>query len=115
MTPPVTLTVDKAKAALREILAAVSLPENAAKISEAKSNAGNDMLCHMHLVFPLITRIEQEVLKNYGFAADSQGVVEFTQMVKALEKESEEISQLNNALRTHLIPLMKLPNFETDD
>lgn len=59
-------------AALRDLIAALT-PDHVLILNEAKKNAGNDMLMHMQLVFPLTTQIQQEIIKNYGFPADREG------------------------------------------
>ncbi|XP_076358411.1 protein C10 isoform X2 [Tachypleus tridentatus] len=66
-------TVEKAKVILEEILAAFNLPDNINRLDEARDNAGNDMLKHMQLVFPVATQIEIEVIQNYGFPPNGEG------------------------------------------
>jgi len=58
---------------LTSVLEAINLPENAAKLGEAKDNAGNDMLKMMQFVFPIIMQIEMDVIKNYGFVEGREG------------------------------------------
>jgi hypothetical protein len=65
----------KFSALLSNVLEAISLPENAAKLEEAKDNAGNDMLKMMQFVFPIVMQIEMDVIKNYGFAEGREGKV----------------------------------------
>jgi hypothetical protein len=65
----------KLSALLSNVLEAISLPENAAKLEEAKDNAGNDMLKMMQFVFPIVMQIEMDVIKNYGFAEGREGKV----------------------------------------
>jgi hypothetical protein len=60
-------------AVLSSVLEAISLPENATKLGEAKDNAGNDMLKMMQFVFPIIMQIEMDVIKNYGFVEGREG------------------------------------------
>lgn len=62
-------------AVLSSILEAISLPENAAKLGEAKDNAGNDMLKMMQFVFPIVMQIEMDVIKSYGFPEGREGTV----------------------------------------
>lgn len=49
------------------------MPENAQKLSEAKVNAGNDMLKVMQYVFPIVVQIEMDVIKKYGFSDNKDG------------------------------------------
>lgn len=109
---PVTLTPDRAKAALKDILNAFTLPDNVTKLDEAKDNAGNDMLKYMQLVFPVATQIQLEVIQNYGFPGDGEGLIQFSQAVRSCEKENQEVSQLNLELRSFLIPPMVLPSVQ---
>ncbi|CAL1265185.1 unnamed protein product [Larinioides sclopetarius] len=113
VSPTSVLSVERAKASLRDIIAALSLPDHAARITEAKNNAGNDMMMYMQLVFPLATQIQQDVIQNYGFPADREGLLEFTRIIKMLAKENEEIAQMDENLRSLLIPSMILPYPQT--
>ncbi|KAJ9589152.1 hypothetical protein L9F63_028064, partial [Diploptera punctata] len=61
------LTSEKAQAILLSILEAIGQPDNAAKLGEAKNNAGNDMLKMMQFVFPILMQIEMDIIKTYGF------------------------------------------------
>ena len=58
---------------MKDILDAFEQTENAAKIKEARDNAGNDMLKMMQIVFPVTTQIQMEVIKKYGFSGDGEG------------------------------------------
>lgn len=61
-------------AILTDILAALNTPENLQKLSEIKENSGNEMLKMMQFVFPLVTQIQMDVIKNYGFPEGREGV-----------------------------------------
>lgn len=61
-------------AILTDILTALNTPENLQKFAEAKENAGNEMLKMMQFVFPLVTQIQMDVIKNYGFPEGREGV-----------------------------------------
>ncbi|XP_037283742.2 protein C10 isoform X2 [Rhipicephalus microplus] len=63
---------EKAKGALEDILAAFDQPENFVRLQDAKDLAGNDMLKHMQIVFPLLTQIEMTVIESYGFTRDGE-------------------------------------------
>ncbi|XP_013780788.1 protein C10-like [Limulus polyphemus] len=103
-------TAEKAKVILEEILAAFNLPDNINRLDEARDNAGNDMLKHMQLVFPVATQIEIEVIQNYGFPSNGEGLIQFAQMVRTLEQNHQEIERLNAELRTYFIPPMVPPS-----
>ncbi|GFU24316.1 protein C10 [Nephila pilipes] len=107
-TPTSVLSIERAKASLRDIITALSMPDHATRLTEAKNNAGNDMMMYMQLVFPLATQIQQDVIQNYGFPADREGLLEFTRIIKMLAKENEEIAQMDEDLRSLLIPSMVL-------
>lgn len=64
-------------AALQNILEALEETENAQKLTEAKTNAGNDMLKLMQYVFPMVVQIEMEVIKKYGFPDNREGKLSF--------------------------------------
>ncbi|KAL3182770.1 hypothetical protein MRX96_034414 [Rhipicephalus microplus] len=95
---------EKAKGALEDILAAFDQPENFVRLQDAKDLAGNDMLKHMQIVFPLLTQIEMTVIESYGFTRDGEGVLQFAQIIKQMEREHPEIARLNAELRAHFIP-----------
>ena len=60
-------------AALSDVLDAFKLPENAARLSEARDTAGNDMLKGMQVVFPVVAQIQMDVIHKYGFLAEGDG------------------------------------------
>lgn len=64
-------------AALTDVLVALNMPENLQKISAAKENSGNEMLKMMQFVFPIVTQIQMEVLRKYGFAEGREGKLFF--------------------------------------
>lgn len=61
-------------AILTDILTALNTPENLQKFAEAKENSGNEMLKMMQFVFPLVTQIQMDVIKNYGFPEGREGI-----------------------------------------
>lgn len=109
MSPSAMFTSDRARAALTDIMEAFATPINVERLHEAKRNAGNDMLLYMQLVFPLATQIQLEVIKNYGFTSDKEGLLQFTHSVKLLRKESLEVSHMDDELRQILLPSLTLP------
>lgn len=60
-------TVETGRAILVEIIKTVNQPENSKTISLAKSSAGKEMVAMMQLVFPLVMKIQTEVIANFGF------------------------------------------------
>lgn len=60
-------------AVLTDVLAALNAPENIQKMSAAKENSGNEMLKMMQFVFPIVTQIQMEVLRKYGFPEGREG------------------------------------------
>lgn len=104
MTSTSNLTLTAAKAALRDILDAFAVPENAQKLVEAKENSGNEMLKMMQFVFPIVTTIQIEVIKDYGFSEGREGSVQFTQLIRTLEKEDSEIARLHSEIRSYFLP-----------
>lgn len=97
-------TLETAKAILTDILTALNTPENLQKITEAKENSGNEMLKMMQFVFPLITQIQMDVIKNYGFSEGREGTVQFAQLIRALEREDAEVAQLHSQIRSYFLP-----------
>ncbi|KAK8406320.1 hypothetical protein O3P69_007188 [Scylla paramamosain] len=70
---PDNFTPDKAKAALQEILAALTGGEVVEALESARETAGNDMVALMTRVFPLVTQVTTKVISNYGFTQDGVG------------------------------------------
>lgn len=58
---------------LSEVIQAFSVPENAARMEEARESACNDMGKMLQLVLPVATQIQQEVIKSYGFNNEGEG------------------------------------------
>ncbi|XP_046385256.1 protein C10 [Ischnura elegans] len=102
-------TVERAKAALNDVLEAINSPENLPKVDEAKENAGNDMLKMMQFVFPIITQIQMEVIQKYGFAEGREGIVQFAQIIRTLEKEDQDLALLHTKVRSHFLPPITIP------
>ncbi|KAL0124969.1 hypothetical protein PUN28_004250 [Cardiocondyla obscurior] len=97
-------TLEAAKAILTEILTAFNTPENVQKLTEAKEGSGNEMLKMMQFVFPLATQIQMDVIKNYGFPEGKDGVIQFAQLIRALEREDAEIAQLHSQVLSYFLP-----------
>ncbi|XP_077257174.1 protein C10 isoform X2 [Temnothorax americanus] len=97
-------TLETAKAILTDILTALNTPENLQKLTEAKESSGNEMLKMMQFVFPLVTQIQMDVIKNYGFPEGREGTVQFAQLIRASEREDAEIAQLHSQVRSYFLP-----------
>ncbi|PNF15215.1 hypothetical protein B7P43_G14104 [Cryptotermes secundus] len=104
MSDNTEFTSENARAVLSSVLEAISLPENAAKLGEAKDNAGNDMLKMMQFVFPIVMQIEMDVIKDYGFAEGREGIVHFAQVIRMLEREDPEVAHLHAQVRANFLP-----------
>eukprot|EP00003_Mantamonas_plastica_P016832 TRINITY_DN280_c0_g1_i3.p1 TRINITY_DN280_c0_g1~~TRINITY_DN280_c0_g1_i3.p1 ORF type:complete len:113 (-),score=44.99 TRINITY_DN280_c0_g1_i3:127-465(-) len=98
-----TLSFDEAKAAITEVISAFEEEENAAKMAEAKAEAGDDMMQMMQIVFPVALGIQQGVIEKYGFSADQQGVLAFTMAIRAHESDSE-IAAMSQTLKDKFMP-----------
>ncbi|KYN42355.1 Protein C10 [Trachymyrmex septentrionalis] len=98
-------TLETAKAILTDVLTALNTPENLQKLTEAKESSGNEMLKMMQFVFPLVTQIQMDIIKNYGFPEGREaGTVQFAQLIRALEREDSEIAQLHSQVRSYFLP-----------
>uniref|UniRef100_A0A336KKA6 Protein C10 n=1 Tax=Culicoides sonorensis TaxID=179676 RepID=A0A336KKA6_CULSO len=101
-----TFTPEAAKNCLLDILKIATQPENAKKLSEAKSLAARDMIKMMQYVFPLVMEIEMSVIKNYGFPPNREGLVQFTQIIR--DVEDAEINHLRTQIRSIYMPPINL-------
>uniref|UniRef100_A0A0B6YCA9 Protein C10 n=1 Tax=Arion vulgaris TaxID=1028688 RepID=A0A0B6YCA9_9EUPU len=97
------------KVALREILDTYNVPENAARLEEARIASGNDMLKSMQNFFPLATQMQMQVIQRFGFLPDGEGLVQFTKAVRSYEEQDQDVRQLNDQLRSILIPSVNVP------
>ncbi|KAK0167791.1 hypothetical protein PV327_001654 [Microctonus hyperodae] len=104
MASPTSFTAETAKKALADILTALSAPENVQKLNEAKENSGNEMLKMMQYVFPLVTQIQMDIIKNYGFSEGREGTIQFAQYVRTLERDDPDIAKLHNQVRSYFLP-----------
>ncbi|KAK2586752.1 hypothetical protein KPH14_011783 [Odynerus spinipes] len=104
MTNISNFTAETAKAALTDILTALNTPQNIQKLAEVKENSGNEMLKMMQFVFPIVTQIQMDVIKNYGFLEGREGTVQFAQLIRTLEREDPEVAQLHSQVRSYFLP-----------
>ena len=105
-----SFTAVEARAALVDLLSAFQSPANLPGLEAARVEAGNDMVKQMQLVFPAVTRIQAQVISQYGFSPDGEGVVQFIQHIKQLEREDPEVERLHSMVKAHFIPPMNLSN-----
>uniref|UniRef100_A0A8C1HYR0 Protein C10 n=2 Tax=Cyprinus carpio TaxID=7962 RepID=A0A8C1HYR0_CYPCA len=128
-----TLTVEQARVVLTEVIQAFSVPENAARMEEARESACNDMGKMLQLVLPVATQIQQEVIKAYGFNNEGEGeikcanmqtqpnavistaafclsgVLKFARLVKMYETQDPEIAAMSLKLKSLLLPPLSTP------
>lgn len=62
------------------------------------------MISMMQLVFPLVMQIQMDVIKNHGFPGNREGLVQFTQLIRELERDDTEIARLRNEIRSIYLP-----------
>lgn len=96
----------EAKRALVDLLNAFQSPANRQRLDAARAEADDDMVAHMRVFFPVAAAVQAEVVARYGFPPDGEGVVQFTQHVRAYEKEDAEIARLHQLVRAYFIPPM---------
>ncbi|MEQ2229939.1 hypothetical protein ILYODFUR_024048 [Ilyodon furcidens] len=94
---------------LSEVIQAFSVPENAARMEEARESACNDMGKMLQLVLPVATQIQQEVIKAYGFNNEGEGVLKFARLVKMYETQDPEIAAMSAKLKSLLLPPLSTP------
>lgn len=58
----------------------------------------------MQLVFPLVMQIQMDVIKAFGFAGTREGLVQFEQLVREMEREDAELSRLRSQIRAIYLP-----------
>ncbi|XP_055633208.1 protein C10-like [Toxorhynchites rutilus septentrionalis] len=93
---------------LIDVLKTANLPDNAkkdgrsptSKLSEAKANSGKEMIKMMQYVFPLVMQLQITVIKEYGFPANREGLVQFEQIIQEFEREDVDIARLRSQVRS---------------
>lgn len=98
------LTSDSALAILGKIIEELQTPEIAQKLEEARFNVGNEMLKMMQLVFPIVMQVQLEVIKEFGFSENREGMVKFMQMLRSLERDDTEVARLHSAIKAYYLP-----------
>ncbi len=93
-----------ARQALVDLLNAFQNPKNLERLETARAEAGNDMTKQMQIVFPVVSAIQSDVVARFGFSADGEGVVQFIQHVKAIERQDPEVRRLHKLVRAYFIP-----------
>lgn len=58
----------------------------------------------MQYVFPLVMEIEMGVLKSYGFPPNREGLIQFAQLIREIEKDDVEVSNLRSQIRSIYMP-----------
>ncbi|XP_062857616.1 protein C10-like [Trichomycterus rosablanca] len=104
-----TLTIEQTRVVLSEVIQAFSVPENAARMEEARESTCNDMGKMLQLVLPVATQIQQEVIKSYGFNNEGEGVLKFARVVKMYESQDPEIAAMSLKLKSLLLPPLSTP------
>jgi len=102
-------TVDKGRAALTALLSAFESPHHSQRIQAAKQEAGNSMIRYQQVVFPLCTEIQLGVIAQFGFQPDGEGIIQFTQHIKLMEREDQEVARLAQLVKNYFIPQMCSP------
>lgn len=97
-------TSETGKTILGDIIKTCNHPDNSKRLSEAKAAAGKEMLMMMHLVFPQVMQIQMDIIKNYGFPGSREGLIQFEQLIRDLEKEDPEIARLRSQIRAIYLP-----------
>jgi len=102
-------TIKKGRSALAAIFSSFETPPHQARILAAKQEAGNSMIRYQQIVFPLCTEIQLGVIAQFGFQPDGEGIIQFTQHIKMMEKEDQEVARLAHLVKNYFIPPMTLP------
>ncbi|KXJ84543.1 hypothetical protein RP20_CCG001368 [Aedes albopictus] len=97
-------TADTGKTILIDVLKTANLPDNAKKLSEAKANSGKEMIKMMQYVFPLVMQLQINVIKEYGFPPNREGLVQFEQIIREFEREDVDIARLRSQIRSIYLP-----------
>lgn len=100
------------KIILGEIIKTCNHSENSKRLSELKASAGKEMLQMMNLVFPEVMQIQTNIIKNFGFPGNREGLIQFEQLIRDLEKDDSEISRLRSQIRAIYLPPINFDSTE---
>eukprot|EP00743_Colponemidia_sp_Colp-15_P003833 GILK01004137.1.p1 GENE.GILK01004137.1~~GILK01004137.1.p1 ORF type:complete len:128 (+),score=29.82 GILK01004137.1:44-385(+) len=101
--PMKSLTLEEARAALKEVIAAFDVPENKMKIDAAKAQAGDNFMLILQIVLPVAMQIQQMTIEKYGFDATQQGVTAFAVAVRQHNSDAE-VATLATELKNRFLP-----------
>lgn len=105
-------THETGRTVLQDIFKTLNVAENAKRISEAKSghgggpSSGSGMTSMIQFVFPIVMQVQMDVIKKYGFPANREGLVQFSQLIRDMENEDEDIAKLRQQIRSIYLPPM---------
>lgn len=97
------LTPNTAIEILKKILDQLQSSENVKKLEEARDNVGNEMLKMIQFVFPIVMQIQMDVIKEYGFAEGREGLVKFAILLRAIEREDNEVARLHSLIKAYYL------------
>lgn len=100
--PP--LTLELARTILNKTLEELQTAGNSKKLEEARDNVGNEMLKMMQFLFPIVMQIQMDVIKDFGYPETKEGIIKFTQLLRNLEREDEEVARLHGLIKAHYLP-----------
>lgn len=101
---PMELSVSDAIYALSDIIEAYQNPSHVALLETFRKEHGGNMIKRMQIIYPAAIKLQAQVISKYGFSPDGEGVVQFTQTVKMLERQDPEVARLNLLVKQHLLP-----------
>jgi len=55
-------------------------------------------------VFPLVMQLQLEVIKGHGFPGNREGLVQFSQLIREMERDDMEIARLRSQIRAIYLP-----------
>jgi len=102
-------TVERGRAALTAILSALENQDANGRLGVAKEEAGNNMIKYHQTVFPICIEIQLAVISQFGFRPDGEGIIQFNQHIKLLEREDPEVARLALLVKNYLIPPLNMP------
>ncbi|XP_017774581.1 PREDICTED: protein C10 [Nicrophorus vespilloides] len=100
----VELTVETVRLILKKTIDELQTAENVAKLEEAKSTVGNEMLKMMQLLFPIVMQIQIDSLKQFGYPEGRETTIKFAQVLRNMERVDPEIARLHSLIKAYYLP-----------
>jgi len=97
------LSMNEIRAILSEILKLLSTPEFQTQLEKSRQSSANDAVSLLQTALPIISRAQQETLTAHGLPGQ-QAILDFNLKVRSYEAEDPQIGQMQQEIRSYILP-----------